>query len=167
MITIQRVRVRWGAASRGAPHANARRGLNAPADLPRSLPDAEVVIHDVLADEATGYERHEKVRHGELKRARDAALRLSQDGPGLVVAWLPPSAAYPRRVASTRLFTLQPGEVGQFRANFRFTGCACAPQWWYEDWLIRVGAGVIEDFAQREPAVDLDHRVHLYGGSAR
>jgi hypothetical protein len=52
VIVIQRVRVRWTAAARGAPAANARRGLNQAVALPGSLPDTDVVIHEVLADEA-------------------------------------------------------------------------------------------------------------------
>jgi hypothetical protein len=58
VITIQRVRVRWTAAGRGAPQANIRRGLDRPVMLPAVLPAGGVVVHEVLADEAAGYQRH-------------------------------------------------------------------------------------------------------------
>jgi hypothetical protein len=35
-------------------------------------------------------------------------------------------------------FTLCPGEVGGYRANFRFTGCACNPRWYYEQWTAHI-----------------------------
>jgi hypothetical protein len=42
------------------------------------------------------------------------------------------------------LFTLGPGQVGRWRANFRFSGCACGPSWDFEDWLVHVSNGVVE-----------------------
>jgi hypothetical protein len=74
VITIQRVRVRWTAATRGAPYAGARRGLDTPVRLPAMLPDGEVTVQDVLADEATGYERCSEVFGGNLGRAREVGL---------------------------------------------------------------------------------------------
>jgi hypothetical protein len=169
VITIQRVRVRWSAAARGAPHANARRGLCCPVVLPPSLPVGDVVIHDVLADEANGYTRHGESTNGSVKRAQDIGLWLSSSGAALVVERLPGRAAYPRMNGPARLFTLEPGQVGRYRANFRFTGCACNPSWFYEEWLIQVGNGEInaDGFVQKEPDHDVDHRTHLYGGSRR
>jgi hypothetical protein len=169
VITIQRVRVRWSAAARAAPQANARRGLCRASNLPSSLPSGPVVIHDVLADEATGYVRQESVSDGDIERARDIGLWLVLEGSTLVAERLPGWAAYPRQSGSARLFKLMPGQMGQYRANFRFTGCACDPSWYYEDWLIRICNGDIqaEQFPQRQPTHDLDHRVHLYGGSKR
>ncbi|GAA2519552.1 hypothetical protein [Winogradskya humida] len=171
MITIQRVRVRWSAASRGAPQANERRGLSRPAQLPSFLPDDDVVIHDVLADEAAGYERRDGVVSGGLDRARDLGLWLSVRDSALIADKLPGWAAYPRQSGPGRLFTLLPGQVGRYRANFRFTftTCPCNPSWYYEDWLVLVGNGTLTaaDFISREPDHDVDHRLHLYGGSRR
>ena len=86
----------------------------------------------------------------------------------LVVDRLPGWAAYPRQSGPARLFTLRPGQVGRYRANFRFTAttCACNPSWYYEDWLILIANGEIrtDGFIVRTPDHDLDHRVHLYGG---
>ncbi|MEW2476802.1 hypothetical protein AB0875_23740 [Micromonospora gifhornensis] len=137
--------------------------------LPRSLPDGDVVVHEVLADQAVDYERQEKVLHGGVKQARDIGLWLGRTGQTLTVDRLPGAAAYPRPYASTRLFTLTTGQVGRYRANFRFTGCACSPSWYYEDWLVHVSYGQVTPghFVHRQPDRDVDHRVHLYGGTAR
>jgi hypothetical protein len=171
MITIQRVRVRWSAAARGAPYAEARRGLCVPAMLPPTLPSDDVVIHDVLADEAAGYERRDGVVSGGLDRTRDLDLWLSTQGSALVVDRLPGHAAYPRQSGPGRLFTLMPGEVGEYRANFRFTftSCACNPSWYYEDWLVLISHGVMSNggFISCQPNHRCDQRVHLYGGSRR
>ncbi|WP_225853100.1 MULTISPECIES: hypothetical protein [Micromonospora] len=165
VILIQRVRVRWTAAARGAPAANARRGLVRAMPPPRSLPDAEVVVHDVLADQEAGYEHRDGVRAGGVALAREVGLWLGHDRVSVVVDRLPGSAAYPRAPASARLFTLAPGQVGRYRANFRFTGCACNPSWYYEEWLVHVCHGTGAAFGYGEPDRDVDHRVRLYGGA--
>ncbi|MEQ4305400.1 hypothetical protein ABNF97_29135 [Plantactinospora sp. B6F1] len=169
MIVIQRVRVRWTAAARGAPAANARRGLDQAVALPRPLPETDVVIHEVLTDEAVNYERCDLVLAGGVEQARDVGLWLCRDEATVTVDRLPGSAAYPRPYASTRLFALTPGQVGRYRANFRFTGCACAPSWYYEDWLVHVSYGQVthDRFVRGQPNRDADHRVHLYGGTGR
>ncbi|MEU4423797.1 hypothetical protein AB0F81_24465 [Actinoplanes sp. NPDC024001] len=86
----------------------------------------------------------------------------------MTVSRLPGWAAYPRREWPTRLFTLQPGQVGRYRANFRFlfTRCPCDPSWYYENWLVHVSNGPVspERFLHGEPAFNVDHRTHLYGG---
>jgi hypothetical protein len=76
VITIQRVRIRWTAATRGAPSADARRGLDTPVRLLGVMPDGEVVVQDVLADETAGYKLSHKVFGGGLGRARDVGLWL-------------------------------------------------------------------------------------------
>ncbi len=141
MITIQPIRVRWTAAGRGARAANTRRGLDRPVTLPASLPNAEVVVHEVLADEAVGYRHHAEVLTGKLQRASDVGLWLGFEGAAVIVQRLPGSAAYPPPRRPARLFTLQPGQVGRYKANFRFTGCACNPSWYYESWTVHIGNG--------------------------
>ncbi|TDC43027.1 hypothetical protein [Micromonospora sp. KC213] len=87
----------------------------------------------------------------------------------VIVDRLPGWAAYPARHTSYRMFTLQPGQIGRYRANLRFTGCACAPRWCYESWTVHIA------FTPPRPDLflsgvadrDVDQRVHLYGGSAR
>jgi hypothetical protein len=84
--------VRWSAAARGAPHADARRGLSRPAILPPSLPTGDVVIHDALADEAANYVRHDEVFSGGVERAHDLGLSLVLKGSVLAVDRLPERA---------------------------------------------------------------------------
>jgi len=169
VIVIQRVRVRWTAAARGAPAANARRGLDQAVALPWSLPETDVVIHEVLADEAVDYQRHDEILAGGFRQASAIGLRLDRDEVTVTVDRLSGPAAYPRPYAPTRLFRLTPGQVGRYRANFRFTGCACSPSWYYEDWLVHVAYGQVapDRFVHGQPDHDADHRVHLYGGTRR
>ncbi|MEU8180773.1 hypothetical protein AB0B86_08360 [Micromonospora sp. NPDC049047] len=171
MIVIQRVRVRWSATSRGAPEANARRGFDRPVMLPAPLPTGDVVVHDVLADEAASYSRRSEILTGGVSIALDLTLRLTFEGSAVTVARLPGRAAFPRSRVSTRLFTLAHGQVGRYRANFRFrfTDCACDPSWYYEDWLVHVsnGSAAADRFPGGEPEHVVDNRVHLYGGVAR
>lgn len=169
MITIQRVRVRWSAWVRGAPEANRRRDLDRPVVLAAHLPDADVVVHEVLADEAAGYRRREEILSGGVEQARRLGLWVEAKGDALSVDRLPGWAAYPRTSAMPRLFTLAPGQVGRYRANFRFTGCACDPSWHYEDWLVHLSNGPVaaDRFLAGRPDHDVDDRVHLYGGRSR
>jgi hypothetical protein len=169
VITIQRVRVRWSAASRGAQHANIRRGLDRPTDLPALLPASEVAIHDVYADEASGYARQGEVLYGGVERGRDVGLWLTSEGSALMVDRLPGWAAYPADSGYARLFTLLPGEVGRYRANFRDRGSCCNRAWHYESWSVHVSNGRVEPdrFIRGEPDHDVDKRVHLYGGPTR
>lgn len=164
MITIQRVRVRWSSAARGAPDADARRGLSSPRPFPLSPAIGDVTVHDVFIDEAAGYVLRENVIGGGLDRARDGGLWMERQDADLVVGRVPADAAYPRQAGPGRLFTLRPGQVGRYRANFRLrlAGC-CAPAWYYEDWLVLIAHGELRD----APDHDVDHRVHLYGGSRR
>jgi hypothetical protein len=92
---------------------------------------------------------------------------LSPGTSTLVVDRLPGHAAYPRQSGSARLFTLLPGQIGRYRANFRFAGttCGCNPSRYYEDWLRLIANGEIptDGFVTGAPDHDIDHRVHLYG----
>jgi hypothetical protein len=167
VITIQRVRVRWSAAGRGAPSANTRRGLDGAAALPTPLPPDDVVVHEVLATEADGYARHDEVLAGGLEQAREVGLWITFYGAELIVDRLPGRAAYPHRRTSARLFTLGAGQVGRYRANFRLTGCSCNPSWYYENWLIHISNGTTspDRFTHGRPDRDVDDRVTLYGGT--
>ncbi len=84
---------------------------------------------------------------------------------------LPGRAAYPRDRRSARLFTLAPGQVGRYRANFRFTVTECPrnPSWYYEEWAVHVGNGLVapDTFVHGAPDHEVDQRVHLYGGTIR
>jgi hypothetical protein len=139
--------------------------------LPPTTPTNDVVIHEILADEATGYLNQEELTGGGVDRARDLDLWLSPDSPAPAVDRLPGRAAYPRQSGPARLFTLLPGQIGRYRANFRFTvtTCPCNPSWYYEDWLVLIANGEIgaDGFVSRTPDHDIDDRVHLYGGPRR
>lgn len=128
-----------------------------------------MVVHELLAEEATGYAWHEDVRVRDFERVRDIGLELTPDGDGLVVERLPSLGAPPHHGGSHRLFRLGPRQVGEYRANFRFVGGCCGSTWHYEEWLIRIAKDVVdaEQFARRRPAHQADRRVHLYGGEPR
>ena len=119
VITIQRIRVRWSAADRGAPQANSRRGLCRPATL-EALPSgtSDVVVHEVLADEAAGYARQHQVITGGVERARDLDLWLSTEASTLTVdratrpgRLSPPERTRPPVHASARADRPLPGEL--------------------------------------------------------
>lgn len=137
--------------------------------LPAALPVGDVVIHEVLVDEAVGYMRHDEVRVGSAELARDCGLELTLSDAAMLVERLPGRAAFPRRRGPARLFTLAPRQVGRYRANFRFTGCACSPRWFYEDWVVHGSNGQVEpeQFIHGAPDRDIDDRVHLYSGTTR
>ncbi|MGI5521613.1 hypothetical protein ACQEUX_11715 [Micromonospora sp. CA-259024] len=78
------------------------------------------------------------------------------------------AAAFRRAGVSTRLFTLARGQVGRYRANFRFrfTDCACDPSWYYEDRHVSNGDVAHDRFLHGEPDSVVDNRFHLHGGPA-
>ncbi|HCT75312.1 MAG TPA: hypothetical protein DGG94_04325 [Micromonosporaceae bacterium] len=169
MIVIQRVRVRWGADARDSRHANLRSGLPDAFTLP-GVDACDVLVHDVLMDEANAYQPTTSIEYG-LSAARDAGIRLDVDNDGVVIVdQLPGRQAYPIRRRTQRLFIVRKGQIGRYKANFRFTGCACAPQWYYEQWTTHITS---EDhintdvFVNCERHHDVDQRVHLYGGQNR
>jgi hypothetical protein len=162
VIVIQRVRVRWGAHARGSVEA----GLPDVFTLAAFEP-ADVVVHEVLLDEASSYQPILSVEYGK-SAARSAGIWLKADSDAaLTIDRLPGRQAYPIQRRRQRLFTLHNGQTGRYRANFRFTGCACAPQWYYEQWTTHIFNGASpsqEVFVNGQPHHDVDLRVHLYGG---
>ncbi|XVU29357.1 hypothetical protein ACQPZJ_20480 [Actinoplanes sp. CA-054009] len=169
VIVVQRVRVRWGAASRGAPHANLRRGLEQPFPLPSSGEESDAVVHDVLLDEVNGYAPSERVLRGGINLAAEADVCVRAERDAVSVGRGRTWMAFPRHGGPTRLFVLRPGEVGRHRANFRITGCACNPSWYFESQLVHVSNGEVgqDAFLRNAPTHDVDDRVHLYGGRRR
>lgn len=168
VLVVQRVRVRWDANARGAAHAVRRRSVAEAYELP-PLPAGEMlVVHDVLADEADCYRPVSSVGSG-AQAMQAVGLHAALTAESVVIDRLSNRAAYPAWRTSYRLFTLRPGQYGRYRANFRFTGCACAPHWYYETWTVHIA------FTSPRPNLflnatadrDIDQRVHLYGGRAR
>ncbi|TYB38651.1 hypothetical protein FXF50_09555 [Micromonospora sp. AP08] len=161
-LVVQRIRLRW--TSRDAAAATVRGRLPQTYALPR-LPAGGLTVHEVLRDEAADYRPVEEVREGE-GAAREVGLWIEwRDGVALVDR-LPGHASFPVRRAGARLFTLAPGQLGRWRANFRFTGCQCSARWWYEQWTVHVAhAPAHADlFRDARWSRDRDDRVHLYGG---
>jgi len=160
VIIVQRVRVRWGARSRGSTHATRRSGLPDAFILPTVQPQG-VVVHDVLMDEMVDYRASATVGYG-VAAARNAGLWLEFEDDALTVDRMP--GDYPNQRPTQRLFTLAPGRIGRYRANFRFRGESA---WYYELWTVHVanrddpGTDV---FTNHRPHRDVDDRVHLYGG---
>jgi hypothetical protein len=170
VVVIQRVRIRWGADSRGAAHADRRHGLPEAYLLPTltTEPAGPVLVHDVLLDEAAEYQPTFHVLEGR-GAAGAARLWVERAGEVVTVDRLPSQAAYPVRRLPVRLFTLTADRIGRHRTNFRSTGCACAPQWFYEQWTTHVAnaSPSADMFLDPHAARDIDDRVHLYGGPKR
>ncbi|SBT39474.1 hypothetical protein [Micromonospora narathiwatensis] len=161
-LVVQRIRLRW--TSRDAAAATVRGRLPLGYALP-PLPTDGIAVHEVLLDEATGYRPVEQLRTGPAA-ARDAGLWVEwHDGTALVDR-LPGNASFPVRRTGTRLFSLAPGQLCRWRANFRFTGCQCAARWWFEQWTVHVAHAPARPdlFHDAAWARDRDDRVHLYGG---
>ncbi|MEU0490941.1 hypothetical protein ABZ249_17070 [Nocardiopsis sp. NPDC006139] len=161
-ITVQRVSVWWTKAGRDARSADLRRGLPDAFPLPDLPgPDPEqVLLHNVEMWERWDYEPREEARYVP-RSGIPWSLRLREHGGLLTVSRAPGGTeAFPRRWPRP-LFTLRPGEVGRYRANFRFTALSHQSDWTYGDWTLRIGYRAPRASA---PAVDVDDRVHLYGG---
>ena len=169
VIVIQRVRMRWGAHARGSVQAGLRSRLPDAFTLATFEP-ADAVVHEVLLDEPDSYQSASSIEYGK-SAARTAGIWLEADSDGaLTIDRLPGWQAYPIQRRPQRLFTLHNGQIGRCRANFRFTGCACAPQWYYEQWTTHIFNGARpghEVFVNGQPHHDVDLRVHLYGGRRR
>lgn len=169
VIVIQQVRVRWGAHARGSVQASLRSGLPDAFTLAAFEP-ADVVVHEILLDEANSYQPASSIEYGR-SAARSAGIWLDADSDDAVtIERLPGRQAYPIQRRPQRLFTLHNGQTGRCRANFRFTGCACAPQWYYEQWTTHIFNGARpghEIFVDGQRHHDVDLRVHLYGGPHR
>ncbi|MGY0005754.1 hypothetical protein [Micromonospora sp. I033] len=161
-LVVQRIRVRW--TSRDAAAAVVRGRLPQAYALPPLPPDG-LAVHDVLRDEATGYQAAEDSRES-ATAIREAGLWIEWHDGRALVDRLPSQASFPVRRVGTRLFALAPGQLGRWRANFRFTGCQCSARWWYEEWTVHVAHAPArpDPFHDARWTRDRDERVHLYGG---
>lgn len=165
VILVQRVRVRWSAASRGAVDANVRSQLPESFPLPEVSPDHDVVVHDVMMDEAHGYRPGVVVSCGQQAVNR-ACLNVIRSGESVSVEIARGWWAYPYRERD-KVFVLGPGQVGRYRANGRVGFCQCDEQWFYEQWNVLVAnrtRGDSDLFMGAHFHEDMDDRVHIYGG---
>ncbi|NEB03553.1 hypothetical protein [Streptomyces sp. SID13726] len=93
---------------------------------------------------------------------------LTEAEERLRVVVSPPAARSPA-YGPRQLFTLEPGQLGRWRFNGRFTpsGCSChSHQWWYEKWVVNVaylsGTPAPNLFTRREPTYAVDNLVRLF-----
>jgi len=94
VVVIQHVVIRWSAAGRGAAAANVRRSIPDALPLP-SLPDAPIVLHDVLAWDALGY-APKSIVTADAAAVREAGLWIEMAGDEVVeVKLVPPTSAPP------------------------------------------------------------------------
>jgi hypothetical protein len=168
MLVIQRVRLRWSPLGRGAS-GGAVRG-RVPETFPVPAGDqGKVVIHEILMDEETAYKPVEQIRaYDDIDQVDWLSVKKLPDG-AIRIEWNPVWASYPINRRLVEMCTLRPGQLGRYRANFRFTGCACAPRWSYQQWTVNIAhAPAREDlFVQGRFHVEKDDRVSLYGKKAR
>ncbi|WP_440063608.1 hypothetical protein [Streptosporangium sp. OZ121] len=162
MVIVQRIVIRWTKQARGAEEATRRREIPSAFELPPT-PDAPLVVHDLLADERTGYAPTATV-DGHSFPARLNGLRFQLSGAAVAVERTPVWAAYPTNRHPSRVFLLHPGERARYRANFRFSGYGT--QWYYEQWTVNIAHEPWRRdlFLTEKIDHDKDERVSLYGG---
>ncbi|MEZ0073220.1 hypothetical protein [Planotetraspora sp. GP83] len=163
MVIVQRVVVRWTKRGRGAGEAARRREIPSAFELP-PMPDGPLLLHDVLADERTGYAATSAAGAHSLP-GRLNGLRF-EEAPqsGLRVARSPVWAAYPANRHPGQVFLLRPGDRARYRANFRFSGAGV--EWYYEQWTVNIACAPWRHdlFLTEEFDHEKDERVSLYGG---
>ncbi|WP_433242654.1 hypothetical protein ACQPYK_38460 [Streptosporangium sp. CA-135522] len=162
MVIVQRIVVRWAKRARGAAEATRRREIPSTFELP-PMPDAPLVVHDLLAEERTGY-APTAVIGSHTFPARLDGLPFTLSGAAVEVVRTQVWAAYPTNRFPGRVFLLQPGEHGRYRANFRCSGYST--EWYYEQWTVNIAYQPWRRdlFLTEEIDHDKDERVSLYGG---
>ncbi|MFI6790880.1 hypothetical protein ACIBG4_26485 [Nonomuraea sp. NPDC050383] len=162
MVIVQRIVVRWTKHVRGAAEATRRREIPSTFELP-PMPDAPLVVHDLLAEERTGYTPTAVIGDHTLPAQLDG-LRFKLSGAAVEVVRTPVWAAYPTNRFPGQVFLLQPGEHARYQANFRFSGYSTA--WYYEQWTVNIAHEPWRSdvFLTEEIDHDKDERVSLYGG---
>ncbi|MGW0802655.1 hypothetical protein [Nonomuraea sp. NPDC002799] len=162
MVIVQRIVIRWTKQTRGATEALQRREIPSAFELP-PVPDAPLVVHDLLAEERTGYVPTAVIGSHSLPIQLNG-LRFKLSEAAIEVARTPVRAAYPTNRFPGKVFSLRPGEHARYRANFRFSGYST--EWYYEQWTINIAhrRWQRDMFLAAEIDHDKDERVSLYGG---
>ncbi|MCW2877256.1 MAG: hypothetical protein JWQ95_1356 [Sphaerisporangium sp.] len=162
VVIVQRIVIRWTKQARGAEEATRRREIPSAFKLP-PMPDAPLVVHDLLADERTGYAPTGAVDSRSFPGQLNG-LRFKLFGAAVEVVRTPVWAAYPTNRYPGQVFLLSPGERARYRANFRFSGYST--QWYYEQWTVRIAYEPWRPdlFLAEKIDHDKDERVSLYGG---
>ena len=161
MVIVQRIVIRWTKQARGAVEARRRGGIPSAFELP-PMPDAPLVVHDLLVEERTGYSPTAVMSSHPLP-AQLNGLRFESSEAAVEVVRTPVRAAYPTNRFPGRVFLLHPGEQARYQANFRFSGYST--EWYYEQWVINIGTKPWRRdlFLTQEADHDKDERVSLYG----
>ncbi|GII34765.1 hypothetical protein Pmi06nite_82070 [Planotetraspora mira] len=162
ILIVQRVVVRWSKQGRGAEAATRRRNIPRAFPLP-PMPDAPLLLHDVVTQERTGYTPNETISTHTLPIDLKGLL-FKPDGTGVEVIRTPAWHAFPHDRRPAQMFRLLPGELARYLANYRFSGYST--DWYYEEWTVHIA------FAPWRPNLFLgdkfdhvkDERVTLYGG---
>ncbi len=162
MVIVQRVVIRWTKQARGAAEATRRREIPPAFELP-PIPGAPLVVHDLLAEERTGYAPSSAVSSHPIPVQLDG-LRFRLSGAAVEVVRTPTHAAYPTNRFPGQVFLLHLGENARYRANFRFSGYST--EWYYEQWTVNIAHKPWhrELFLSEETTYEKDERVSLYGG---
>jgi hypothetical protein len=130
-VTLQRIRIEWTKASRGAPGAARRAAIDDAFPLPGPNQREVVLVHDVVAREEDGFVFSEApprpsrtLAANELDPQRGylepIAWRASPSQRGDLIVHLRPSGLSAPRCAHTRAFLLSPGQWGRVLLNERF-----------------------------------------------
>ncbi len=163
MIVAQFVVVDWTKRSRGAPGAAVRNAVPEAFRLP-PLPPADVVVHDVWADEAGGFVPEEKLTadaQGRMFRFAvvdgRVAVRLLSTAVAGYSAWGTPQVVL--RVA--------PGTWSRVVWNRRYA--STSSEWRYRKFVLNVawwqgldGPPPLDLFVATAPARTVDRQDHLF-----
>jgi hypothetical protein len=162
VVIVQRILIRWTKQARGAAEATHRREIPSAFELP-PMPDAPLVVHDLLTEERSEYAPTAVVGSHTLP-AQLNGLRFKLSGAAVQVVRTPVHAAYPTNRFPGQVFLLQPGEHARYQANFRFSGYST--EWYYEQWTVNIAHKPWRRdlFLTEEIDHEKDERVSLYGG---
>jgi hypothetical protein len=133
---VQVVRTSWTKRSRGGLEAARRNAAPEGLVLPTTRPP---LVHEVLIDEAVGFEPREVAR-GELAAVELVQLRLEH---GLLRVQCPVTPwGMPRRWRRPPAVRLAPGEWLRWQVNYRFAG-SCGGDWSYRLDTLNVAHGPV------------------------
>ncbi|WP_206797598.1 hypothetical protein [Amycolatopsis sp. MtRt-6] len=137
-VVAQRVRTTWTKRSRGGPAAAVRHRVPVAFPLPPG-----VGLHEVQADESTGFEPRFRVR----PLAELGGVLLREASTGLSVQVEPAAMSWPNREWRPEPVHLRPGEWLRWQINYRFgSTCECGSDWSYRLDTLNLAYGGPVDF---------------------
>jgi hypothetical protein len=168
-IILQRIRIVWTKASRGAPRASKRASIADALALPTQRRAGRVFVHDMVADERNAFEFVAGPKIAATDRARASSAERGFFGPvewvaledgSLAVSLRPEGTGAPRRPVR-RLFALQPGQWGKLVVNERI---AVEETWLYAQSVVNVAFATplrADLFEGTQPVKAVDLRARL------